>query len=161
MRVLLNPEGTPVACIALSGDPALYPTALRAAETRQYGRDCDEEGNPVSYTMDVTVVFDRRGEVVEVRLPARGAEGFQKSRLARHVEPRYPDELKRAGIKGIVVLQAKVDEDGNVTEAEVRQGPAPLHPYALQAVLQWKYRPTYLYCERVPVVVTVAVPFSP
>jgi hypothetical protein len=48
-------------------------------------------------------------------------------------------------------------EKGNVTEARVVQGDPQFAFYGAKAVLQWKYRPTYLRCEAVPVIATVTI----
>ena len=50
----------------------------------------------------------------------------------------------QAHISGTVILDALVDERGNVVQAHAVSGPALLIPAAIKAVLQWKYEPTSL-----------------
>lgn len=80
-------------------------------------------------------------------------------RLIKQVDPIYPLIAKKAHISGVVVIDAVIDEHGNVTEAHVVSGPGLLFSAALQAVSQWKYEPTYLNGEPVPLELEVNVTF--
>jgi protein TonB len=60
------------------------------------------------------------------------------------VQPHYPMMARQAHIEGVVVIDAVIDEHGNVVQARVVSGPALLIRPALEAYLQWKYEPTYL-----------------
>jgi protein TonB len=53
-----------------------------------------------------------------------------------------------------------VDEEGNVSEIKVESGHPLLRDSAVQAVKQWKYSPTLLNGEPVPVIATVTVIFN-
>jgi len=59
-----------------------------------------------------------------------------------------------------VVLQVTVDEEGNVAELRVLKGHPLLNDAAEAAVRQWKYSPTLLNGEPVPVIATVTVIFN-
>jgi protein TonB len=83
----------------------------------------------------------------------------QSSKLIRRVEPEYPELAKRARVQGIVLLQVVVDEQGNVTEVNIIRGHPLLNQAAVDAVSQWKYSPTLLNGEPVPVIATVTVNF--
>ena len=74
-------------------------------------------------------------------------------------EPRYPAIAMAAHIEGIVVIDAIIDEQGNVVQAKVIQGPPLLIAAALEAVTQWKYEPTYLNGQPVAVNTHVQVKF--
>jgi protein TonB len=54
----------------------------------------------------------------------------------------------------------KVDEEGNVESVRVLRGNPLLNQAAISAVMQWKYSPTILNGEPVPVVATVTVIFN-
>lgn len=62
---------------------------------------------------------------------------------------------RQAGARGIVVLDAIIDEHGNVTKLHAVTGPPLLIPSALKAVAQWKFEPTYL--DGVPVSIEMEV----
>ena len=91
--------------------------------------------------------------------PIRVGGSIQSSRLIRRVEPVYPDLAKRARVQGVVLLQVTVDEIGNVTDINIIRGHPLLNQSAVEAVRQWKYSPTLLNGEPVPVIATVTVNF--
>lgn len=84
----------------------------------------------------------------------------QESKLIRKVEPVYPELAKRARVSGVVILVVTVDEEGNVTDVRVTRGHPLLNDAATAAVKQWKYSPTTLNGEPVPVIATVTVIFN-
>ncbi|HUJ30280.1 MAG TPA: TonB family protein [Candidatus Acidoferrum sp.] len=73
--------------------------------------------------------------------------------------PVYPTIAKQAGIQGTVVVDAVIDEQGNVVQAHVVSGPGLLLNAALQAVANWKYQPTRLNGEPISVEMRVEVHF--
>lgn len=91
--------------------------------------------------------------------PIRVGGNVQSSKLIRRVEPEYPELAKRARVQGIVLLQVLVGEQGNVTEVKIIRGHPLLNQAAVDAVKQWKYSPTLLNDEPVPVIATVTVNF--
>jgi protein TonB len=80
--------------------------------------------------------------------------------LIHRVTPVYPELARRARVSGIVVLEVTVDEEGTVTEVRVLRGHPLLDEAAAAAVRQWRYSPTLLSGEPVPVVATVTVVFN-
>ena len=62
-------------------------------------------------------------------------------------------------MQGVVIIDAIVDEQGNVVEAKIVSGPPLLIQSALDAVKKWKYEPTYLNDQPVPVQLNVTVTF--
>ena len=83
----------------------------------------------------------------------------QARKLIHGVEPVYPPEARRKGVQGSVILQVIVDEEGQGEEARVIRGSALLDQAAVDAVRQWRYRPTFLKGNPVPVIATVVVNF--
>jgi protein TonB len=59
-----------------------------------------------------------------------------------------------------VVVNAVIDEQGNVVQAHALNGHPLLIPAALKAVLQWKYEPTLLNSVPVAVEMEVTVHFN-
>jgi protein TonB len=76
------------------------------------------------------------------------------------VQPVYPPLAKQARIQGVVILEAIIGKDGAVTEVKVISGHPLLQQAAIDAVSQWKYKPTLLNGEPVEVVTTVTVNFA-
>lgn len=77
-----------------------------------------------------------------------------------HVAPLYPDLALRAGIEGVVIVEATIDEHGRVRDAKVLRGVPVLDAAALDAVRQWVYTPTLLDGVPTPVIMTVTVRFT-
>jgi TonB family protein len=81
--------------------------------------------------------------------------------LVNPVKPVYPAELQRGGVQGTVAIEAILSKDGLVTNIRVVSSPDPgLTQAALDAVKQWRYRPTVLNGENVEVQTTIEVNFS-
>ena len=85
---------------------------------------------------------------------------MQESKILRRVDPVYPELAKRARVDQIVMLEVSVDEEGNVANVRVIRGHPLLDQAAIDAVKQWKYSPTLLNGEPVPVIATVTVIFK-
>ncbi|MGA2267481.1 MAG: M56 family metallopeptidase [Bryobacteraceae bacterium] len=49
----------------------------------------------------------------------------------------YPEAARKQGVQGTVVVEVKLDANGNVSDAHVVSGPEELRNAALQSVLQW------------------------
>ncbi len=93
------------------------------------------------------------------REPIRVSE-LQNSKLIRRVEPVYPPLAIKVHLEGVVLLQATIDELGVVTDVKVLRGKALLTQAAVDAVRQWRYSPTILNGEPMPVVTTITVNFK-
>ena len=71
------------------------------------------------------------------------------------VPPIYSPIAQMAHLEGVVVIDAVIDEHGDVVEGRAVSGPGLLIPAALNAVMQWKYEPTYL--DGTPVAIRMEV----
>jgi TonB family protein len=74
--------------------------------------------------------------------------------------PKYPEEAKKAGIQGTVLLDAVIGKDGNVKELTVQSGPKALRQSALDAVHNWRYKPYLLNGDPVEVKTIIRVLYS-
>lgn len=72
----------------------------------------------------------------------------------------YPAIAKVAKVQGTVVVDAIIDEQGDVIQARVVSGPGLLVGAALQAVEKWKFEPTRLNGQPVSVEMEVKVHFT-
>jgi TonB family protein len=80
--------------------------------------------------------------------------------LERQVAPVYPEVARQARLQGTVRLTIVVGKDGSVMQIEVLSGHPLLAESAMEAVREWRYRPTRLNNEPVEVVSTVDVVFT-
>jgi len=93
------------------------------------------------------------------KAPVRVGGRVREPRPTYRVEPVYAALAKQTHIQGTVIVDAILDEHGNVIEMKVVSGPPLLIQAALDAVGRWKYEPTYLNDEPVPVQLNVTVTF--
>lgn len=91
--------------------------------------------------------------------PMRIGGTVLESRILYKVDPVYPQLAKDARVEAVVILEANVDEQGNVSGVRVLQSHPLLEQAAIDAVKQWRYQPTLLNGQPVPVVGTVTVEF--
>jgi TonB family protein len=84
----------------------------------------------------------------------------QGSKISWRVDPVYPELAKRARVSGKVILILNIDEEGNVTDIRIQSGHPFLNDAAINAVKKWKYVPTMLSGEPVPVMGNVTVIFT-
>lgn len=75
----------------------------------------------------------------------------------RTVAPQYPDDLKREGVSGLVVVRCEIDRAGNVIATEVQKSTNPsFDEPAVAALKKWKFKPAKQ--DGVPVAMTVSIP---
>jgi TonB family protein len=89
----------------------------------------------------------------------RAVGQIQPPKLIKQVNPVYPEKARQARVEGIVILEAKADEQGNVTDARILRSIPVLDQAALDAVKQWKYEPMLIDGKPRKVVFTVTVRF--
>ena len=80
--------------------------------------------------------------------------------LLNKVAPEYPPIAKTAHVAGTIVLHAVISKDGTIQQLQYISGPPLLMKSAMDAVKQWRYKPTTLNGEAVEVDTTVDVVFS-
>jgi protein TonB len=90
----------------------------------------------------------------------RVGSNLKPPRQTYSVQPEYPILARQTHISGNVVVNAVIDEHGNVVGARALSGHPLLIPAALKAVLQWKYEPTLLNGTPVAVEMEVTVHFN-
>jgi protein TonB len=94
------------------------------------------------------------------KVPVRVGGEVKPPRLLFGPDPVYPILAKQARLSGVVVIEAVIDEHGNVTGMRVISGHPMLIPAALTAVSKRRYEPTVLDGEPTPIDLRVEVSFS-
>lgn len=94
--------------------------------------------------------------------PSRIKQGGQvtAASIVTQTRPVYPPLARQARIQGNVILHAIIDKDGKVAQLEVVSGHPLLVQAALDAVKQWRYKPTQLNGDAVEVDTTITVTFT-
>jgi TonB family protein len=89
-----------------------------------------------------------------------GGQIRQPLRLT-NANPKYPDNLRAAGIGGVVKMEALIGMDGNVQDVRAVDSPHPdLEIAAIDAVRQWQFTPTLLNCVPIEVRMIVTTNFN-
>ena len=63
-------------------------------------------------------------------------------------------------MQGTVILEAVINEQGEVSQVRVLRSVLLLDEAAMNAVRQWRFTPTLLNGQAVPIVMTVTVSFQ-
>jgi TonB family protein len=95
-------------------------------------------------------------------LVARSRPGHLVSlpQLIYKVEPEFSEEARKAKYSGVVVLQIEVDTNGKARSFRVVQSPGlGLDKKAIDAVMQWRFKPGYQDGKPVVTAATVEVNF--
>jgi periplasmic protein TonB len=96
---------------------------------------------------------------VKPKGPIRISTGMKEPRLIYAPPVAYSAVARQAHVEGTVILEAIIDEQGNVTHVQVISGPGLLLASALKAVAERKYEPTILDGEPVAIRLDVKVQF--
>ena len=80
--------------------------------------------------------------------------------LIRRIDPIYPPLARQTRREGRVELHAIISTDGTVQSLQVISGDVLFHESALDAVAQWRYRPTVLNGTPVQVDTTITVIYT-
>ena len=149
----------------------------RGFETYRTSELALEPGRDLSQniTLDIAAVMEEVNVVPEgtvMALPGSENGGkpsrlrlggeVQASKLIRKVMPVYPASAKAAGVQGTVILHAVVGMDGRPLSLRVMNNDIDpeLARAAIEAVSQWRYRPTLLNGEPIEIDTTIMVNFS-
>lgn len=80
--------------------------------------------------------------------------------LIHRVEPRYPAIPLQLRKEGVVELRAIIGTDGTIHSLEVLSGNPLFIDATINAVRQWRYRPTLLNGEAVEVETRITVTYT-
>lgn len=100
------------------------------------------------------------GQAALTQVPVRVGGAVLEPRKIRDVKPVYPAAAQAAGVQGVVILEVIIDVDGSVRSAKILRSVPMLDQAAYDAVSQWRFTPTLLNGQPVPVVMTTTVSFS-
>jgi protein TonB len=92
--------------------------------------------------------------------PIQVVSELQAAKLIHKVTPVYPELAKRARVTGAVQIEAIIAKDGSMRSMQVLSGHPLLINGAVNAVKQWRYRPTLLQGQPVEVITRIEVNFT-
>ncbi len=90
----------------------------------------------------------------------RAGAGVTPPELLYSVEPEFSDEARRAKYQGVCIVSLIVDSHGNPTHVQIERSIGMgLDEKALEAVMQYKWKPAYYHGRPVAVAMSVVVNF--
>lgn len=92
--------------------------------------------------------------------PVRAMGEIKPPRLLHRVEPEYPELARKAGVQGVVILEATTDVYGRVQSVRVLRSVPLFDQAAIEAVRQWIYEPMIINGRPRPVTFTVTIIFQ-
>jgi periplasmic protein TonB len=94
--------------------------------------------------------------------PVARAPEIMQSSLLYGPKPPYPRLARTARVEGRVLVEAVITREGTIDPARLRviEGNPLLVPDTVEAVKQWRYRPTLLNGKPVEVLTTITVNFT-
>jgi TonB family protein len=129
------------------------------------------DGKPYGMTFTITCRFsldnEKMGKSFEGGVtgmdqkPAVRAIGdIKPPKLIKMVKPDFPDEAKKEGVEGVVILEARTDIYGKVVDTKILRSIPALDQAAIDAVEQWIYEPMIIDGEPRGVIFTVTCTFK-
>ena len=91
--------------------------------------------------------------------PIRIGGAIREPALVYRVNPVYPLAAVKAGLEGVVILEAIVDREGRVEDVKVLRSQGIFDRPAIDAVRQWRYSPVLLNGRPEKFILTVVVTF--
>jgi TonB family protein len=150
----------------------MFEAALRAVRQWQYAPPAE---GPIAFSVPVPVGPQQAAAIPPPPPPPPpgGTAAWQSSDGAlrvggeikaptklHHVSPAYPPDAQAARVQGVVIIEARIESDGSVSETKILRSIPMLDDAAVDAVRQWRFTPTLLNGVPVPVVMTTTVNFT-
>lgn len=174
--ITVNAAGDVTTAAVASGPQELRASAFNAALGLKYtpGPSTTAMRILVDYTLTGNSWGVRIGDasrtggpiVMSARGPENPMAGYRVGgavrppRKIKHAPPEYPAIAHQARVQGVVILEARIDETGNVSDTRVLRSIPLLDQAAIDAVKHWQYEPTLMNGVAVPVIMTVTVNFT-
>lgn len=147
LEAVINIQGHITDLEVIKGNRTLAQAAKRAVKEWKY-QPVVVDGHPIEALNDVVLVFrlGPKPRVIEApkaySAPKVACSSIEDFRLIRKVDPEYPAAATIAHVQGEVVIEILIDKDGDVAEAKAMSGHPLLVGTALNAIKQWKYKPS-------------------
>jgi protein TonB len=121
-----------------------------------------EKPEPTIESMDIAMPIMEQADkkVQEEEKKKSEKKDIKPPKLIKKVEPRYPDEARKAGIEGTVTVEATTDDRGRVQKVKVLKSIPELDQAAVDAVKQWVYEPMVIDGKPHGIVFTITCRFS-
>jgi TonB family protein len=157
MRCVVKADGTVADCtVTRPLDAELDQEAVAVAKQWLF-KPGTKDGMPVAVEIAIEMSFTLRDDPLVFEPGA----GVSTPVAVREVKPEYPDELRQAGVQGTVELEGVVQVDGTINRIRVTKGiDERLDREAINALVQWRFRPGQKDGKDVPVRISIEMSFS-
>jgi len=113
----------------------------------------------MSHALTMKTIIKSFAAALLLAVPAFAQSKSEPPVPVRTVAPDYPDELRRDGVSGIVMVKCTIDEQGNVTEPTVEKSSNnAFEKPAIAALKKWKFKPAKQ--DGAPVSIKVSIPIK-
>jgi TonB family protein len=123
------------------------------------GQTSSRQGTPTSQS-SAPELSSQTSPDAETRGSVRVGGNVAQASLMYQVAPVYPALAKSAHVSGTVLLHCIIGPNGTVQNLQYVSGPPLLMKAAMDAVRQWRYKPTLINGKAVQVDTTVSVVFT-
>lgn len=162
MEATINRAGKVIAVKVLPAQapqPLLEQAAVAAVRQWKYAPYMiNGKAQAVIFTVTVNFVLS------DIKEDKPAAETFdQRPKRISDVKPVYPEEALKQRIQGVVIVEATIDEKGDVVAAKALPGKNPqplLEEAALTSVKQWKFKPVIKDGKACKFTFTVTINFA-
>lgn len=116
--------------------------------------------NPEKYIKKDEIKISETTTIKPVRSDSQlGVEVIIPTPIHR-ITPVYPEKCKKEKVEGTVVLEIKIDAEGNVIDTKILKSVHPdIDKAATEAIKKWKYNPVIKDGKPTPVVFAVTINF--
>jgi protein TonB len=122
---------------------------------------------PATFRSSLTALLFLLASLSQAQAPPADGEPYRVGDRVTRPEkiagapPVYTEEARKAGVTGVVILEAIIDERGDVVNTRVLKGlPKGLDEAALETVTTWKFKPATLDGQPVKVYYTLTVNYT-
>ena len=101
------------------------------------------------------------GLSLALAVPALAADKLEPPVPVRTTAPDYPEDMRRAGVSGLVLVNCLIDEKGSVHDMKVEKASNDqfVKP-AMQALSKWRFKPAQRDGAKVSTRVSIPIRFT-
>lgn len=101
------------------------------------------------------------GLSLALALPARADDKIEPPVPVRTTAPNFPEEMRRAGKSGLVLVNCLIDEKGAVQDMRVEKASDDVFVKpAMQALSKWRFKPAQQGGAKVAARVSIPIRFT-
>lgn len=117
-----------------------------------------KKGNTLAKTPDNLKL--KKDDVDSLPIPADEFLITSMPKVLNEIRPVYPEEMKKKGIEGNVVMDILIDQNGKVRDVKVIKSLGPeFDQAAMEAMTKFEFRPAQINKKNVPVKIKYSIKF--